>query len=83
MHQKDLFNEKNIFLTFKAAGDWKKLFKVIQVYRKRCVEINKVQCNLDLVTILQRQFFNLLHKINLFSDIMQFNDSFCGDQKCH
>ena len=42
MHQKDLFNEKNIFLTFKAAGDWKKLFKVIQIYRKKCVEINKV-----------------------------------------
>ena len=53
-----------------------------------------VQCNLDLVTlnlvttcdlvtILQRPFFNLLHKIIRFSDIMQFSDSFCGDQKCH
>ena len=42
MHQKDLFNEKNIFLTFKAAGDWKKLFKVIQVYKKICLEISKV-----------------------------------------
>ena len=55
---------------------------------------NKVQCNLDLVmsklattfdlvTILQRPFFNLLHEIIQFSDIMRFSDSFCGDQKCH
>ena len=41
-----------------------------------------VQCNLDLVTsnlvtIFQRPFFNLLHKI------IRFSDSFCGDQKCH
>jgi hypothetical protein len=54
----------------------------------------KVQCNLDLVTlnlmttcdlvnIFQRPFFNLLHKIIRFSDIMQFSDSFCGYQKCH
>ena len=53
-----------------------------------------VQCNLDLVTlnlvttcdlvtIFQRPFFNLLHKIIRFSDIMQFSDSFCGDQNCH
>ena len=53
-----------------------------------------VQCNLDLVTsnlvttcdlvtILQRPFFNLLPKIIRFSDIMRFSDSFCGDQKCH
>ena len=48
-----------------------------------------VQCNLnlvttcDLVTILQRPFFNLLHKIIRFSDIMRFSDSFCRDQKCH
>ena len=53
-----------------------------------------IQCNLDLVTvdlvttcdlvtILQRPFFNLLHKIICFSDIMQFSDSFCGDQTCH
>ena len=47
-----------------------------------------VQCNLDLVTlnlvtILQRPFFNLLHRIIRFSDIMQFSDSFCGGQKCH
>ena len=54
----------------------------------------EVQCNLDLVTlnlvttcdlvtILQRQLFNLLHKIIRFSDIMQFSDSFCGNIKCH
>ena len=53
-----------------------------------------VQCNLDLVTlnllttcdlvtILQRPFFNLLHKIIRFSDVMQFSDSFCEDQRCH
>ena len=48
-----------------------------------------VQCNLDLVTtcdlvtILQRPFLNLLHKIIIFSDIMRFSDNFCGDQKCH
>ena len=47
-----------------------------------------VQCSLDLVTlnlvttcdlvtILQRPFFNLLHKI------IRFSGSFCGDQKCH
>ena len=30
----------------------------------------------DLATILQRPFFNLLHKIIRFSDIMQFSDSF-------
>ena len=56
--------------------------------------IIEVQCNLDLVTlnlvttcdlvtIFQRPFFNLLHKIIRFCDIMQFSDSFCGDQKCH
>ena len=50
-----------------------------------------VQCNLDLVTlnlmtacdlvsIFQRPFFNLLNRIIRFSDIMQFSDSFCGDQ---
>ena len=49
--------------------------------------IFKIQCNLDLVTlnlvttcdlvtILQRPFFNLLHKIIRFSDIMWFSDSF-------
>ena len=49
----------------------------------------EVQCNLDLVTlnlvttcdlvtIFQRLFFNLLHKIIRFSDIMR-----CSDQKCH
>ena len=53
-----------------------------------------MQCNLDLVTlnlvttcdlvtILQRPFFNLLHKIIRFSDIMRFSDSFCRDQNCH
>jgi hypothetical protein len=53
-----------------------------------------VQCNLDLVTlnlvticdlvtIFQRPFFNLLHKIIRFSDIMRFSDRFCKDQKCH
>ena len=53
-----------------------------------------VQCNLDLVTLnlvtpcdlvtnFQKLFFNLLHKIIRFSDIMRFSDSFCGDQKCH
>ena len=47
-----------------------------------------IQCNLDLVTLdlvatcdlvtsFQRSFFNLLHKIIWFSDIMQFSDSFC------
>ena len=33
-----------------------------------------------ILTILQWPFFNLLHKIIRFSDIMQFNDNFCGDQ---
>ena len=28
-------------------------------------------------------FFNLLHKIIRFSEIMRFSDSFCGDHKCH
>ena len=32
----------------------------------------------DLVTIFQRSFFNLLHKIIQFSDIMQFSNIFCG-----
>ena len=52
----------------------------------------KLQCNLDLVTlilvttcdlvtILQRPFFILLHKSIGFSDIMWFSDSFCRDQK--
>ena len=41
-----------------------------------------VQCNLDLVTtcdlvtILQRPFFNIRHKIIQFSDIIGFSDSF-------
>ena len=30
----------------------------------------------DLVTIFQRPFFNLLHKIIRFRDIMRFSDSF-------
>ena len=53
-----------------------------------------VQCNLDLVTlnlvticdlvtILQRPFFNLLHKVIRFSDNMQFSNSFCRDQGPH
>ena len=52
-----------------------------------------VQCNLDfvtsnlvtncdLVTVLKHLFFNVLHKIIQFSDIMHFSDSFCRDQKC-
>ena len=51
--------------------------------------LQQVQCNLDLVTILQRPFFNSLHRIIRFSDIMRFSDnmrfsdSFCGGQKCH
>ena len=46
----------------------------------------EIQCNLDLVTtcdlvtISLKPFFNLVHKIIRFCDIMQFNDSFCGDQ---
>ena len=49
--------------------------------------LNAIHCNLDLVTlnlvticdlvtILQGPFFNLLHKIIRFSDIMRFSDSF-------
>jgi len=37
----------------------------------------------DLATIFQKPFFNLLHKNNIFSDIIRFSDSFCEDQKCH
>ena len=37
----------------------------------------------DLVTILQRPFFNLLDKLIQFSDIMRCSHSFCGQQKCH
>ena len=47
-----------------------------------------VQCNLDLVTlnlvttcdlvtIFERPLFILLHKTNIFSDNMQYSDSFC------
>ena len=36
-----------------------------------------------LVNILQKQFFVLLHKSIRFSVIIQFNDSFCRDEKCH
>ena len=57
-------------------------------------KLDKIQCNFDLVTlnlvtscdlvtILQRPFFNLVHKIIRFSDIMQFSERFCGEQKCH
>ena len=46
-------------------------------------DLLKVVTTCDLVTILQRPFFNLLHKIIRFSNIMQLSDSFCGDQKCH
>ena len=35
----------------------------------------------DLVAIFERPFFNLLHKIIRFSDIMQFSDNFCGRSK--
>ena len=34
----------------------------------------------DLATILQRPFFDLLHKIIQFSDIMRFSHSFCRDK---
>ena len=37
----------------------------------------------DLVTILQRPIFNLLHKIIQFSNIMLYSDSFFRDPKCH
>jgi hypothetical protein len=58
------------------------------------LSITKLQCNLDLVTlhlmtncdvvtILQRPFFNLLYKIIRFIDIMGFSDSFGGGQKCN
>ena len=59
-----------------------------------CLKCKYVQGNLDIVTlnvvkicdlltISKRLFFNLLHKIIRFSDIMRFSDSFCEDQKCH
>ena len=35
----------------------------------------KLMTTCDLVTILQRPFFNLLHKIIQFIDIMRFSDS--------
>ena len=61
----------------------------MSVYYSCCIQCNLdlVTLNLvttcDLVTIFERPFFNLLHKIIRFSDIRQFGDSFCRDQKCH
>ena len=71
---------------------------LVQVYNQVC-ETNfqtkhYIQCNLDLVTlnlvttcdlvtIFQRPFFSLVHKVIRFIDIMQFSDSFCGGQKCN
>ena len=61
---------------------------------QNCYPYLHIQCNLDLVTlnlvttcdlvtILQRPFFNLLCKIIRFYNIIRFSDSFCEDQKCH
>ena len=64
---------------FKLEDDYK--YEVIQC------NLDLVTLNLvticDLVTILQRPFFNLLHKFIQFSDNLQFSASFCGDQNCH
>ena len=69
-------------------GTFKRLYIFEELHQ------HTVQCNLDLVTalnlvaacdlvtIFQTPFFNLLHEIIQFSDIMRFSDSFCGDQKC-
>ena len=62
---------------------------MVYVFSYASILIHYVQCNLNLVTtcgleaLLQRPFFNLLHKNIQFSDIMRFSDNFCGDQKCH
>ena len=59
-----------------------KKFTIISTVQSRFSALNLVT-SCELVTILPRPFFNLLHKIIRFSNIMEFNDSFCGDQKCH
>ena len=63
------------------------LSKKLDDIRNLVQSLDSVTLNLvttcDLVTIFQRPFFNLPHKIIRFSDIMRFSDSFWGDQKCH
>ena len=65
------------------------IITVRNVLLTTCIQcnLNLVTINLvttcDLVTILQRPFFILLHKSIWFSVIIRLSDSFCGDQKCH
>ena len=67
--------------TLRAVGTREPGDGAIQ-YNLDLVTLNLVT-TCDLVTIFQRPFFNLLHKIIQFSDIMRFSENFCGDQKCH
>ena len=71
---------------YDALKNVKKYIFLLILYYVQC-NLDLVTSNLattcDLVTILQGPFFNLLHQIFRFSDIMQFSDSFGGDQKCH
>ena len=67
---------KTFILYYKHSLSLSVLFKNVHVqYNLDLVTLN-LATTCDLVTILQRPFFNLLHKIIPFSDIMRFSDSF-------
>ena len=76
-----------------GLGDFFKVFSILAIIStfcsQNCKNCDEPQCNLNLVTtcdiatFLLRPFFNLLHKIIWFSDILWFTDSFCGDEECH
>ena len=76
-------NACTIFASWEPIAQFPKLFYAAKVQCNLDLERLNLVTTCDLVTILQRPSFHLLHKIILFSDITQFSDSFCGDQKCH
>ena len=78
-----------ISLQRKVANFFKEAMQTVHI-KCKCVQGNLDIETLNLVTIcdlvttiLKRPFFNILHKIIRFSDIMRFSDSFCRNHKCH
>ena len=88
VHKKNCFS-RNIYvkgLLFNISQGW--IISISTYFCRYCIKPHNlvpfciflehfsytIQCNLD---------FNLLHEIIWFSDIIQFIDSFCRDQKCH
>ena len=74
---------ENVF-TFKVKWELLIVFAWVAMFKRysRFSDI-KFSDNLGFSDNFSKTIFHKLHEIIRFSDIMQFSDSFCGDQRCH